>query len=202
MTRHLRSCLAAESSRSPKGRKKDAWLHLIVEDEGRGDYWLHLEAHASSSLVDLDCALRDIWLECCGHMSVFTIGCDHFTSMASSDFDDSDMGVQLTEVVSVGTTFTYKYDMGTTTYLKLRALGERAGPSPKTQVRLLARNDPLPITCACGEPARYVCSSCSWKLEGYMCESCKKSHACGAELLLPVVNSPRVGQCAYTGGSS
>ena len=29
---------------------------------------------ADATLADLDRFLRDIWLECCGHMSQFTIG--------------------------------------------------------------------------------------------------------------------------------
>ncbi|EMY76701.1 hypothetical protein LEP1GSC060_3255 [Leptospira weilii serovar Ranarum str. ICFT] len=36
-----------------------------------------------------------------------------------------------------------------------------------------------------------------------MCESCIENHKCveeeGEDVLLPVVNSPRVGECAYAG---
>lgn len=28
----------------------------------------------------------------------------------------------------------------------------------------------------------------------------RKTHECGEDMLLPVVNSPRVGMCDYTGG--
>ena len=36
-------------------------------------HWLHLEAPASVQLQLLDDFLRDLWLECCGHLSCFTI---------------------------------------------------------------------------------------------------------------------------------
>lgn len=34
---------------------------------------MHLEADAYATLEDLDAFLRSTWLECCGHMSAFTI---------------------------------------------------------------------------------------------------------------------------------
>jgi len=32
-----------------------------------------------------------------------------------------------------------------------------------------------------------------------VCEGCAGEHECGEEMLLPVVNSPRVGMCGYEG---
>lgn len=40
----------------------------------RARYWLYLEMPARATLTDLDGFLRDIWLECCGHLSAFDIG--------------------------------------------------------------------------------------------------------------------------------
>ncbi|MEJ5252084.1 MAG: hypothetical protein HPY54_00055 [Chthonomonadetes bacterium] len=47
-----------------------------------------------------------------------------------------------------------------------------------------------------------VCSSCLWEDEenAWLCKECARKHDCGEEYFLPVVNSPRVGQCGYTGG--
>jgi len=56
------------------------------------------------------------------------------------------------------------------------------------------------IACVkCGKPATHVCTDCQWSGEGWMCEQCLREHPCGDELALPVVNSPRVGGCGYTG---
>ena len=35
--------------------------------------------------------------------------------------------------------------------------------------------------------------------EGWVCDECAPKHKCGEDMLLPVVNSPRVGMCGYTG---
>ena len=35
------------------------------------DYWLIIECKENTLLQELDQFLRDIWLECCGHMSIF-----------------------------------------------------------------------------------------------------------------------------------
>jgi hypothetical protein len=48
-------------------------FHLLVEGRYIKDYWLRLEVPAATSLQNLDRFLRGIWLECCGHMSAFTI---------------------------------------------------------------------------------------------------------------------------------
>ena len=39
----------------------------------------------------------------------------------------------------------------------------------------------------------------SLKEKEYLCDACAKEHACGEELLQPVVNSPRAGVCGYPG---
>lgn len=67
---------------------------------------------------------------------------------------------------------------------------------------MLARNHPHEIECSyCGKPATHVCRECIYDDGGWLCDDCTEKHECGEEMLLPVVNSPRVGVCAYTGGS-
>ncbi|MDD4580331.1 MAG: hypothetical protein PHF80_06615 [Methanothrix sp.] len=44
------------------------------------------------------------------------------------------------------------------------------------------------------------CCVCSGESTGRVCDECGKTHECGEDMLLPVVNSPRVGMCDYTGG--
>ena len=95
----------------------------------------------------------------------------------------------------------YEYDFGTTTYLSVSVIAERNGPAKKgNSVTVLARNDQPGVLCgACGKDlATGVCTMC-WGDEGWVCDECAPDHECGEEMLLPVVNSPRVGQCGYTG---
>ena len=63
----------------------------------------------------------------------------------------------------------------------------------------LARNLPPKILCACGELATQVCGQCNYDATSWLCKKCAAKHECGEEMFLPVVNSPRVGVCAYTG---
>ena len=43
-------------------------------------YWLDVEVRADARLDALDSFLRRVWLECCGHMSAFTIGAVRYFS--------------------------------------------------------------------------------------------------------------------------
>jgi hypothetical protein len=73
-------------------------------------------------------------------------------------------------------------------------VGEREGKVSQ-QVRLLARNEPPPILCELckKKPAAWVdvLDDYTW-----YCEKCIENTEEG---VLPVVNSPRVGVCGYTG---
>jgi hypothetical protein len=207
MTRHLKSCKQRRAaSEAPSGeprRRKTKIFHLVVEGRYAPQYWLHLEAPVEAKLEDLDDFLRDIWVECCSHMSAFTIDGKSYTSAGPFGAlvgRQSEMGVELGEMVSPGMRFIYEYDFGTSTELVLRVVSEREGEMGDDRVRLLARNDPPSISCeVCGEPATQVCAQCIWSGGGWLCDKCARKHECGEEMFLPVVNSPRVGMCGYTG---
>ena len=69
-----------------------------------------------------------------------------------------------------------------------------------TLVRVLARNDAPVLPCdVCGKEATHVCTRCIYDDQGWLCDACVAEHECGEEMLLPVVNSPRVGMCGYEG---
>jgi hypothetical protein len=46
---------------------------LKIFSPGQLEFWLFVELSDNCLLSDLDSFLRDIWLECCGHLSSFTI---------------------------------------------------------------------------------------------------------------------------------
>ena len=110
-------------------------------------------------------------------------------------------GVKLGKLLSVGQQFEHEYDFGTTTELKLKVVAEREGMAVKGKpVQVLAQNEPPEIPCEnCGKLATQVCSECIYEGEGWVCDDCAEEHECGEDMLLPVVNSPRVGMCGYTG---
>jgi hypothetical protein len=63
-------------AKKPTGRGEQGPQALVIGIDDRyapGDYWLHLEAPITATLRALDGYLRDLWLECCGHLSIFEI---------------------------------------------------------------------------------------------------------------------------------
>jgi pRiA4b ORF-3-like protein len=213
MKKHLDTCQgkgAPSATTSPtsspslsKSQKGKGFL-LLVEGYRMPEYWMYLEAPAQATLGDLDKLLRNTWLECCGHLSAFEIAGVSYSSdaeMASGlGTGDKSMKIKLDKALEPGMKFSHEYDFGTTTELSLKVLSEREGEAKGKAIRILARNDAPVIACqSCGKPATEVCSQCVYDGEGWLCEECAEDHVCGEEMFLPVVNSPRVGMCAYTG---
>ncbi|MBT9144001.1 MAG: hypothetical protein DDT29_02415 [Dehalococcoidia bacterium] len=161
---------------------------------------MHLSVPVNATLEDLDGFLRDIWLECCGHLSAFTIEGTRHSISPIGEYDERGMKVALSDVLASGIKFYHEYDFGTTTELTLRVVSEHEGEDKSESIQLLARNDPPLIACdSCGKIATQVCTECIWSGKGWLCNECAREHGCSEEMLLPVVNSPRVGMCGYTG---
>ncbi len=113
--------------------------------------------------------------------------------------EEKGMEVPLEQAVQVGSTFKYEYDMGTPTELRLKVIEEREGVPPLDGVRILARNYAPFIPCEeCGERATVIHV---WGEEGpiALCDRHAREVPNWPEGFLPVVNSPRVGECAYVG---
>ena len=209
MTKHLESCLQQAVIEAETGSRKKAQkskvFHLVVEGRDRPVYWMHLDVPAGVTLTTLDGFLRHTWLECCGHLSAFEIGGVRY-SVDAGMFDDGmgmgekSMRVRLDKVLSPGQVSSYEYDYGSTTELIVKVVSEREAALKGKTIQVLARNNAPVIPCGvCGKPATSVCSVCSYEEDGWLCDECADKHKCGEDMLLPVVNSPRVGECAYTG---
>jgi len=102
-------------------------------------------------------------------------------------------------VLSVGQKFSYTYDFGPSTNLNLRVVSERGGlVNPKDAVMLLACNLAPKFKCSvCDAPATLILGGV-WGDGNTYCKKHAKKHE-GEGLLLPIVNSPRVGVCGYDG---
>ncbi len=207
MARHLKACKARAKENEESAAKgvavaKDSAIrtiiHLQVDGRYSPMYWMHIEIPENATLKDLDNFLRQTWLECCGHLSSFEIAGRTFISEKMEPGDRS-MKVALGKVIAPGMKFDHIYDFGTSTELSLKFVSAREGFAQDKAVRILARNDPPDIRCECGKPATAVCCQCICEGTGWVCDECAKKHECGEDMLLPVVNSPRVGMCGYTG---
>jgi len=76
MAKHLQSCLPNSLQKKSNDQKSDLHPFFLIQVSGRyaTDYWLYLKVSRLTTLKVLDNFLRDIWLECCGHLSHFAIG--------------------------------------------------------------------------------------------------------------------------------
>ncbi len=193
MTKHLQGCTERiENNEKDHNNGKVYLIHARCDP-----FWIYFEVNSDSTLKEIDSFLRDLWLECCGHMSMFTINGINYSSSSQVGDGDKSMNVQVSKVLPVGTPFIHEYDFGTTTTLGSRVVSERKGKVKR--ISLIARNNLPDFKCKCGESAKKICSQCVFDGEGFMCEKCAKGHECGEEMLLPYVNSPRTGMCGYEG---
>lgn len=188
MIAHLKSCVTSHDIPGPS----QSLLLLRINALNDPRYWILVEARAVATLQQLDALLRDLWVECCGHLSAFVV-------------DRREVGMRTTLTTALrahGATFDYEYDFGSTTALAGTLLSAREGSIGRSSVRLVARNDPLREVCAeCAKLATVVCSYCIDGEAKYLfCDAHAAAHEHASEdVYLPVVNSPRMGVCGYTG---
>jgi hypothetical protein len=161
-------------------------------------YWLIVDIALDKSLSSVDSFLRKIWLECCGHMSGFEL--ERGGTIGKNNKVD---------VFAPGERIYHVYDFGTTTVSRITFMAETVRPKQRNAVRLLARNIPPVFECkGCGSSAaEYTCIECGGMYDmAVFCKECAKKHEKKnkhyVEDMLPIVNSPRCGECGYCGEDS
>lgn len=201
MGRHLQSCPERQAliEKGDQGAgKAESLYHLQVQDAWGGDFWLHLEVRGQATLKDIDRYLRAIWLECCGHLSRFSLG------KRAWDGPELAKSRRVDSLFAPGTEVMHIYDFGTSSETLLIGVAHREGrPLSKHPIYLMARNDQPEEPCmVCGTPATYLCIECVYEDEtsGLLCDEHVEDHPhenYGEPV--PFVNSPRVGMCGYEG---
>ncbi|MBI5877381.1 MAG: hypothetical protein HZB53_07005 [Chloroflexi bacterium] len=196
---HLKKCADRQAAiqKAERGKlPRETLYHLRVEADGLTMFWLDLEMRGSAHLEDLDGYLRAIWLECCGHMSQFSVG--GWTG------DEIAKRRRIDEVLRPGVKLTHIYDFGTESVTLIKSLETREGrPASRHPIALMARNQmPESICSECDQPATHLCMECvaEYNLWNVMCARHIREHPhdnYGEPIEL--VNSPRVGLCGYTG---
>ena len=171
--------------------------HLRAQDEWDNGFWLDLEVDSSIILHDLDDYLRHIWLECCGHLSRFSIG--------GWMGDEISKSRKVADVFKPCVEITHIYDFGDSSYTKIRRVAVRDGKpaNPGSPIALMSRNHEPELNCiSCDGRASWLCVKCMYEnnVAGTLCEQHVNQHPhedYGDPLRL--VNSPRMGMCAYDG---
>jgi len=200
MTRHLKSCIPKNIDSEGKRVRKRKFFHIVVSGYYDLEYWMHLAIPVSTTLETFDGFLRGIWLECCGHLSAFEIDGVRYSESPMGEYNEKSMNKKMGALLTPGTTFQHEYDFGSTTVLGLKVVSEFDAKIKHNLIEILARNDAPEIVCdKCEKMAAQICTQCIYDEAGWLCDDCAKDHECGEEMMLPVVNSPRVGVCGYCG---
>lgn len=206
MIKHLAKCKERENRIAAEtGTKKCGYFDISISGKYNAAYWLIIEIREDATLKDLDSFLRDIWLECCGHLSAFNLCGESYEIAPNSDSywgaPAKSMNYKLKSVLQKGMTFSYEYDFGSTTDLVIGVLDYRVSNWKKDKLTILSRNKPIEFLCdACHEkPATVICTECIYDGTGCLCDDCKKIHECGESMQLYICNSPRMGVCGYEG---
>lgn len=199
VAKHVSACQSRLRLIERAAQKKAAselLFHLRVQDAFQREFWLDLEMRGSGTLKDLDYYLRGIWLECCGHMSQFSVGGWGGDEIAKSR--------KIREVFEPGIELTHIYDFGTSSETFVKAIATREGkPIDTRPIFLMARNVMPESKCIdCGEPAAWLCMECLIEEDkpGTLCDKHADLHPhdnYGEPIGL--VNSPRLGMCGYDG---
>ena len=199
VSKHLDKCPKRQEAlvgAAASNRPVETLWHLRVQDAYDKDFWLDLEMTGSASLDKLDKYLRAIWLECCDHLSKFTIG----------GWGGMDVGKarKANSIFEPGLVLRHLYDFGTTSETDIKVVDARTDKAAsKHPIVLLARNQmPKAVCQECGEPAKWLCIECLYEEDktGHLCDKHADEHPhdnYGEPM--PLVNSPRLGMCGYDG---
>ncbi len=196
---HLGKCVKRKEAiekAEKSNRSSQTLFHLRAKHPYANDFWLDLEVKGSASLFDIDEYLKDIWLECCGHMSEFSRG-NFFR-------DEIEMDKTVETTFKKEKAIYHSYDFGTTSETIVELIGTRQGKSlTKNPMFLMSRNQMPEMECLdCNKVATHLCVECLYEDEsnGMLCDEHTESHPhdnYGDPIRL--VNSPRLGMCGYEG---
>ncbi len=183
--------------KNPPAGAEESYLLRVTYPEDE-NFWLYLAVKKDGTLRQIDQALRDIWVECCGHLSLFYIGGEVY-SCNCNDLPGKSMATKLMTALNRKKVFTYAYDMGSTTELKIEILGTLKMTPRRNKVLPLARNFMPKYKCIrCGRRAEYVLRLGGEPIgDSVFCERCAETE--DEFGMLPLLNSPRTGVCGYGG---
>ena len=162
MNKHLPVCEERQKKWAEEtGGKKTGYFELAIYPKYNREHWLYVEIKETALLKDLDQFLRDIWLECCGHLSAFDINGVRYDVMPQDDFfwgePAKSMNYKLKSVLEKGMTFGYEYDFGSTTELMITVVNYWIRSNRKEKLIILSRNNPVETLCEeCGKNRRCI----------------------------------------------
>lgn len=140
--RHMKNCLEMKKviEEEIKGVKevRDQFIISIKDKNNPSVYCIYISIDANLQLHHLDKLIRDIWVECCGHLSTFYIDKEMYHDNSDGQYE---MNFYLKDVLNVDKKFEYQYDFGSATNLILEVVDMITVPSKFSQIEIIARNN-------------------------------------------------------------
>ena len=154
IAKHLQTC-KKRVDLCEKAEKTEKYFELLLYVEYNKDYWLIIQIKENATLDDLDRFIRDIWVECCGHLSVFEIDGVSYEREPDDDFGWGEPAKStnhtLKQVLTTGMIFNYEYDFGSTTEIMVKVLDHYSAQKQNEKVVILSRNNSPEFACSiCG----------------------------------------------------
>ena len=147
--RHVKTCkerISKQEERMSNGENlKDKFILKLAYHYNPSDYYMYIGIDVDKTLDELDDFIREVWVECCDHLSSFTIAGEVYDKeMGAVDLfwgsDNENCDVELDKVVSLGDLFGYEYDFGSTTVLNIEVIDEYKDLSSFKGIEILARS--------------------------------------------------------------
>jgi len=167
--------------------KRNQFIITIKPKYDGSEYCIYLSIAGTLGLVHIDQFIKDIWVECCGHLSGFTI--------RGKFYQDHSMNTKLNDILDSDEKFEYEYDFGSTTHLILEVVDIIQVPSSFSEIEIIARNHEIKHECEiCGAEAKYF----NYEKDEWECENCIDEDD---DMIsqFDYCNSPRDGVCGYEG---
>lgn len=203
--RHMKSCLEMQSvineeMAQKRSRTRNQFILSLKDKYNKKRYCMYLFISGELQVVHLDKFIRDVWVECCSHLSSFTIDNNRYNDNSDGMYA---MNVFLKDVLREGLKFDYEYDFGSTTYIELEVIDEIKVSTKHSMIEIIARNNEIVHKCSrCGKNAQYL----SYSKKEFLCKDCAKGYSdydfnnmCIEEIGNEYYNSPRDGVCGYCG---
>lgn len=154
IAKHLQTC-KKRVDLCEKAEKTEKYFELLLYGAYNKDYWLIIQIKENATLDDLDRFIRDIWVECCGHLSVFEIDGVSYEREPDDDFGWGEPAKStnhtLKQVLTTGMIFNYEYDFGSTTEIMVKVLDHYSAQKQNEKVVILSRNNSPEFACSiCG----------------------------------------------------
>jgi hypothetical protein len=164
-----------------ENEKGDSLLCCVTDNFKNSKFILYFIVNLNTTLLELDYAIKQIWLLCCKNFHPSKFG----------EFKNIEKSFILSTTVSQyeSKTISYLYDTKKSTELTVNFGKKIKTDNSLLKIKLVARNFAPEYICECGELATVFIND-----EMY-CDDCKEED----EGEKAIANSPRMGICSYEG---